>query len=121
MGDSKYNYRHILFFNNCNIPANEFIYGFSWSIMCVIFPWNLYCHNNSDNEEENNMKPTEQWIKIATIVGRVIFTIPYFGIVSVLLIIGCLAWFLSLGHLGHNAFIPAFFIADLFNYIFGEV
>ena len=61
------------------------------------------------------MKPTEQWLKIAGVIIKVILWIPYCILMVTLTILGGIAWFLSLGHLGSDVFIPVYFIADLYN------
>jgi hypothetical protein len=61
------------------------------------------------------MKPTEQWFKTLIIILKVIFAIPYGVLTIALLLLGCIAWFLSLGHLHDYAFAPAFFIGALYN------
>ena len=61
------------------------------------------------------MKPTKEWIKALVIILKVIFAIPYGVITIALLLLGCIAWFLSLGHLHDYAFTPVFFIAAIYH------
>ena len=59
------------------------------------------------------MKPTNDWIKVFIAIIRIILVIPWVATVVLLRILGCIAWFLSLGHLKNNAFIPAEFIETM--------
>jgi hypothetical protein len=61
------------------------------------------------------MKPTKEWFKALVIILKVIFAIPYGVITIALLLLGCIAWFLSLGHLGNNAFMPVLFISAIYH------